>query len=235
MEPYQTGRGFELKVQLIRASIAIMEAIWSVAPDARFVHVDPLVNVVAHPSHPQDAAAAEAYRLSQYQAWDMLAGRLWPGLGGREEFLDIIGVNYYPHNQWFYDIRGGARSYEFEELHRENPCYRPLRNMLREVHERYRRPIIIAETGTEDEVRPDWFNYVYHEAAAALDDGIPLEGICLYPILNHPGWVDDRHCHNGLWDYADDAGNRQIYQPLAEELHKARKFFDKKLGLEQMA
>jgi hypothetical protein len=40
----------------------------------------------------------------------------------------------------------------------------------------------------------------------------------MYPILNHPGWVDDRHCHNGLWDYASDTGSRQIYEPLAAEI-----------------
>ena len=45
-----------------------------------------------------------------------------------------------------------------------------------------------------------------------------VHGVCLYPIVNHPGWADDRHCHNGLWDYADDAGNRDIYEPLASEI-----------------
>jgi hypothetical protein len=47
-----------------------------------------------------------------------------------------------------------------------------------------------------------------------------VKGICLYPILNHPGWEDDRHCHNGLWDYPDETGEREIYRPLAEELGK---------------
>ena len=51
-----------------------------------------------------------------------------------------------------------------------------------------------------------------------MDNGVRIEGICLYPILNHPGWVDDRHCHNGLWDYANDDGEREIYSPLAEEI-----------------
>ena len=42
------------------------------------------------------------------------------------------------------------------------------------------------------------------EAAA----GAPVEGVCLYPVVNHPGWDDDRHCHNGLWDYPDARGER---------------------------
>ncbi len=45
------------------------------------------------------------------------------------------------------------------------------------------------------------------------------------PIVNHPGWLDDRHCYNGLWDYPDDQGEREIYQPLAIELRKQTGYF----------
>jgi DNA-binding FadR family transcriptional regulator len=45
-----------------------------------------------------------------------------------------------------------------------------------------------------------------------------VHGICLYPIVNHPGWEDDRHCYNGLWDYADADGRRAIFEPLAREI-----------------
>ena len=44
-------------------------------------------------------------------------------------------------------------------------------------------------------------------------------------FLNHPGWDNDRHCTNGLWDYADDEGNRQIYKPLAAELQLQQERF----------
>jgi len=40
----------------------------------------------------------------------------------------------------------------------------------------------------------------------------------LYPIIDYPGWGDDRHCYSGLWGYADDEGRREIYEPLAQEL-----------------
>ena len=59
--------------------------------------------------------------------------------------------------------------------------------------------------------------------------GVQMEGICLYPIVNHPGWVDDRHCYNGLWDYADKDGNREIYEPLALELAVQQEQFDRLL------
>ena len=52
----------------------------------------------------------------------------------------------------------------------------------------------------------------------AFERGVPVEGLCLYPILNHPGWDDDRHCHNGMFDYADADGKRAVYQPLADEV-----------------
>jgi hypothetical protein len=51
---------------------------------------------------------------------------------------------------------------------------------------------------------------------------VPLHGLCMYPIVNHPGWDDDRHCYNGLWDYPDTSGARDIYEPLARELANQR-------------
>ena len=44
--PMARGRGTELKVQLVRASIAAIEAIRNVDPRARFVQIDPVINVV---------------------------------------------------------------------------------------------------------------------------------------------------------------------------------------------
>jgi hypothetical protein len=226
MFPFVTGRGFELKAQLVRAAVRAMDAIWAVAPSTRFVHVDPIIHVVASPRHPEEQSAAEAYRLSQYQAWDMIAGRVWPELGGAERYLDVIGVNFYPHNQWIYHLKGFRQVRKFTALSRKHPLYRPFREMLGEVHERYRRPVIVAETGAENRIRAGWLRYVCEEAQAAILQGIPLHGICLYPILNHPGWIDDRHCHNALWDYADDRGEREIYAPLAAEVRRWRKIFE---------
>ena len=51
-----------------------------------------------------------------------------------------------------------------------------------------------------------------------LSSDIPVKGICLLSHPDHPGWDDHRYCPNGLWGYADDEGNRSIYEPLAEEL-----------------
>jgi beta-glucosidase/6-phospho-beta-glucosidase/beta-galactosidase len=218
MNPYVLGRGDELKEQLVRATIAATEAIWDVNPKARIAQIDPVINVL--PEDPENQAqveAAEAYRLSQYQALDMLGGRLKPELGGAEKYLDIIGINYYDHNQW---ILGGSF------IAPDSPRYKAFRDIVQEVYQRYQRPLFIAETGTEDEARPAWLRYIGSEVRAAMVNGSPVEGICLYPIVNHPGWEDDRHCHNGLWDYPNEKGEREIYVPLAEELSKQRSEFE---------
>lgn len=226
MFPFVKGRGFELKAQLVRATIETIKAIRTTHLSARFVQIDPIVHVVADPKHPEEREAAEAYRLSQFQAWDMLMGRLCPELGGGEDYLDIIGVNFYPHNQWFYNLKDFRRIRKFRPVLRTNPLYRPFREMLREVHERFQRPLFIAETGAEGRLRRGWLRYVCQETQAAIAADTPVQGICLYPIVNHPGWLDDRHCDNALWDYPDEHGNREIYKPLAAELRHWRKTFE---------
>jgi hypothetical protein len=94
--------------------------------------------------------------------------------------------------------------------------------LLAENFARYGKRLFIAETVIEDEARPAWLRYLCNEVFAAIADGVPVEGVCLYPVLNHPGWDDDRHCHNGLIDYASDEAGRQVYEPLAKEIARQR-------------
>jgi hypothetical protein len=217
LNPFAMKRGDALKVQLVRATIAATEAIWDVIPGARIVHIDPLIHIVPNPAKPGTHEQVEGYVRSQYDGWEMIAGRQHPYLGGQERYLDIIGVNYYPRNQW---VDAGRI------LQPADAEYRPLRHLLNDVYGRYQRPLFVAETGTEDTERPEWLRYVSNEVRAAMHAGIPVEGICLYPIVNHPGWDNERHCHNGLWDYADEQGRREIYQPLARELRRQQHLFE---------
>ena len=205
--PCEVGRGMELKRQLVRATVASIDAIRDVDPRARFVSVDPVINIV--PTSVYERRVAENARLAQFQAWDMIAGNIMPELGGKPEHLDIIGVNSYSHNQWYLDG---------PTIRRGEPHYRPLRDILAETYQRYQRPIFMAETGAEAEHRVPWLRYVCDEVAAALDSGVPVGGVCLYPITDYPGWDNDRHCPTGLLGYADDHGHRPVYEPLAQEL-----------------
>jgi beta-glucosidase/6-phospho-beta-glucosidase/beta-galactosidase len=220
LNPFAKGRGPELKAQLVRAAIAAIEAVREVDPEARITHAEPIIHIASDPDYPEEAHAAEAYRQSQFQACDMIAGRFCPELGGREDYLDVIGVNYYSNNQWIHQDPNTPKSRRRKDvlLPPSHPLHRPVREMLSEVYERYRKPIFIAETGIEGDARPSWLRYIGQEARAAAASGVPVEGLCLYPIIDYPGWGDDRHCYSGLWGYADDEGRRELYEPLAEEL-----------------
>ena len=76
----------------------------------------------------------------------------------------------------------------------------------------------MAETGTEGARRASWFRYVRGEVERARARGIRVEGVCLYPIADHPGWDDDRACPNGLLGARPGPGGRAVHAPLAAAL-----------------
>jgi hypothetical protein len=193
-----------------------------VAPRARFVHPDPVLCVHADPDRPQDREPAHRYTLSMFEGWDMISGRLCPEIGGHPKYLDIIGVNYYPHNQWVYRDAPFNPAYAIPRTH---PLYRPFRDILADVYERYRRPLFVAETGSDGDDRPNWLGYIGEEVRGALAAGVSVGGICLYPIVNFPWWDDGCHLNNALWDYPDENGERPLYQPLADELGRQQALF----------
>src|SRR5581483_4711854 len=84
--------GYEVKRRLVRAVLAAIDAVIAVDSRARFLHVEPVIHVVAPRERPELKALAEQIRSYQWQAWDMLAGREAPELGGNEAALDLIGV-----------------------------------------------------------------------------------------------------------------------------------------------
>jgi beta-glucosidase/6-phospho-beta-glucosidase/beta-galactosidase len=214
LNPFATGRGAELKRQMVRAVVQASDALHAELPGVRLVAPEPVIHIAGDPKRPEDVDEAAQYTSSMFEAWDMISGRVQPELGGSESYLDIVGINYYDRNQWWNHGR---------TIWRNEPEYRPFRDILAEVYARYQRPMFISETGTEDADRPFWLAYIAQETRAAMQAGVPMEGICLYPILNHPGWVDDRHCFNGLWDYPGPHGEREIYKPLADELERQQK------------
>jgi hypothetical protein len=210
INPYHKTTSHKIKRNAIRAAIASSEVLLNELPDVRLVSPEPVIHIVPNSQILNDEAETEAYRRAQFQAWDMLSGRLNPELGGNPAYLDLIGVNFYDRNEWVHNSRTFLR--------RSDPRYRPFHLILKEVWERYGRPVFVAETGAEDDERADWFNYICDEVVAAHQAGVPVHGICLYPILNHPGWADDRHCRNGLFDYPNKHGHREVHQPLADAI-----------------
>jgi hypothetical protein len=219
MSPHAINRGPELKRNLIRAAVASSEVLLNELPAVRLIAPEPAIHIVGNPDIPGDIEESAAYTLAQFEAWDMLSGRIAPELGGRPEYLDVIGINFYERNVWLHNSTW---------IPRTDPRYRHFHKILQDIWSRYRRPMFIAETGTEDDRRAGWFNYICDEVELAQRIGIPIHGICLYPILNHPGWDDDRHCHSGLFDYADAGGRRAVHQPLADAILQRQSIFTKR-------
>jgi UDP-galactopyranose mutase len=152
----------------------------------------------------------------------MVAGRTEPELGGAERYLDIVGVNYYAANQW--EVPGGRKLHW--DAGSNDLRWVPLHKLLATLYERYRRPLFIAETSHYGSGRAAWLDEIAAEVAAALRNSIPIEGVCLYPILDRFDWDDPTHWHNsGLWDMAPTgAGHYQrvLNQEYAAALRRVQ-------------
>jgi beta-glucosidase/6-phospho-beta-glucosidase/beta-galactosidase len=186
--------GRTVKSNLVAGALRAIEAIRAEDPTARFLHVEPLLHIVAPADAPHRAARAAKQNAYQWQAWDMLCGRLRPHLGGRPDALDLLGINYYHDNQ--FEHEGGRLDW-----HLRDPRRLPLASLLRRVWTRYGRPLMLAETSHVGSGRAAWLNHIADEVATARDGGVPVEGVCLYPAIDRPDWNDPAHWHrSGLWD-----------------------------------
>jgi hypothetical protein len=93
----------------------------------------------------------------------------------------------------------------------------PLHLLLAEVYERYQRPFFISETSHYGIGRAPWLDEIAAEVRQAIRMGVPLEGVCLYPILDRFDWDDPEHWHNcGLWDMEPNGGGayRRVLNPV---------------------
>ena len=204
-----------LKRHLVSAALGGVRAMRAVEPECRFLWAEPLIHVAGKPGDAEHARRAEEKRQSQFHAYDMLTGASAPELGGSPDAIDLLGVNYYSDNQWYF---------EGSTIPLGHHAYRPLADMLVEVYERFRRPIVITETAAEGSARPAWLHYVCDEVREAMRQGVPVRGICLYPITEFPGWDDGRMSQFGLLT-SPGADGRSVYEPLARELRRQQDLF----------
>ena len=218
------SRGEEgwFKRQLVRAGVMASRAIKQRWPESTIAWAEPLIHIAPRDHRRDTVREARQNLQGMYEAYDWIMGLAEPELGGDPSLVDVVGVNFYPHNQWYYE--GPTIPMGHHE-------YRPLADMLVEMAERYQKPLFIAETGAEGSGRPAWLHYVCDEVRAAQARGTDIRGICLYPITAYPGWDNSRHCEVGLFGPIGSDGKRHIYQPLQEELQRQRAIF----GLEESA
>jgi hypothetical protein len=141
-----------------------------------------------------------------------------PELGGDPSLVDVVGWNFYPHNQWYF--KGPTIPMGHHE-------YRPLADMLVEMAERYGKPLFLSETGAEGSGKPSWLHYVGNEVREAMRRGADIRGICWYPITAYPGWDNSRHAETGLLSSVVADGSRHVDQPLLEEFEVQRALFSR--------
>jgi len=201
------------KQQLVRAAITSARAIKQRWPDSIIVWAEPLIHVAPHDQRRRTIRAAQSNLRGMYEAYDWILGLDRPELGGERSLADVVGLNFYPHNQWYFD--GPTIPMGHHE-------YRPLADMLVEFSERYDKPVFLSETGAEGTGRPAWLHYVCDEVREAQKRGTKVEGICLYPITAYPGWDNSRHCDVGMFSSVQSDGTRHVYEPLLAELQRQR-------------
>jgi hypothetical protein len=218
--PHARGRGFELKVALARACLRGVEAIREACPEARIVNVDPICRVV--PGTTEPAAVEHARRFNEewvFEFWDIMSGRMMPELGGDPARLDIVGLNYYWTNQW----ELGRESIPLDD---DDPRRVPLADLVRTAWRRYGADVVITETSALGDACARWVHELSEMAEQLLDEGAPLGGICLYPILGMPEWhAQDQWTRMGLWDLEREqqALERKACKPMLEALQAAQR------------
>ena len=221
--PYCVRQGWEVKYHLMKAYIRGVAAMKAIDPEILILTTEPLVNVAA----PDNASIDEmlhAARINeeQFQALDMLCGKMCSELGGSPMYADILGFNFYYSNQW---SLGEQRALPWAP-HDRHESWIPLQYLLENAYQRYKRPMIISETSHPGIDRPHWLHYIAQECIEVIRQQIPLWGVCLYPIIDRPDWdhLDNWH-RSGLWDEVDIPGvvaQRVLYLPYAEALLNAQ-------------
>ena len=221
--PFCVGQGWEVKYRLMKAYIEGIEAMKEVDDSIRIMTTEPLVNIIPHENAGQEEIdLTTKIHEDQFQVLDILCGKICPELRGKPEYLDILGYNYYFNNQWV------LSTHDFLEWREEynDLRYTPLHLLLKAAYQRYERPFVLTETSHPKEDRPLWVKMIAEESALALSAGLPMWGVCWYPILNRPDWdnVDDWH-HSGLWEDKYDSFEslpRRPHLPTVQALFESQ-------------
>jgi beta-glucosidase/6-phospho-beta-glucosidase/beta-galactosidase len=231
--PYRCSREdrMRLRLALCRAAIAGVKAIREVDSEARMIHIDPLVRVVAPRDRPdQIEAARHETEVDTFLAWDIICGREHPEFGGSPEILDIVGANNYSFGQMEYREHGPHAA-----LPPGDDRIAPLCDMLETVWKRYRRPMIIGETSGMGDGRADWLRDVMCESLAAVHRGMDLQGVCLFPAVDMPDWHTGEWLHNGICDVVPENGDlkRVPDQEYVDELRRWQKELNRVTRLDE--
>ncbi len=205
--PFAAHNGWDIKYHLCNAAIRGIRALKEEVPECRIVLVEPLIRIHSHGGCELDLQRRNEY---QFEAMDIIGGRMCPELGGEEGFLDILGFNYYWNCQW----RGEGESLCWPDLTDERI---PLHQLLLQAYGRYKKPMFLSETGHFGEGRAEWINEIANETRMAAEMGADFHGICIYPVTDRPDWDNlSSYSNCGLFDLDEQCNRIAHTQSIAE-------------------
>ena len=215
--PFAVNSGWDIKYHLCKAAIAGIKVLKKADPECTIILVEPLVKIHAATIHENVQELNEP----QFQAMDIIAGRICPELGGSEDFLEILGFNYYWNCQW----SGNGESFEWPDYQQVRV---PFSELLQTAYNRYKKPIILTETGHFGDRRAEWLEEITVQCALARRNGVDLRGICIYPVTDRPDWDDlTSYSQCGIFDL-DENCNRIPNQHYINALIKSQNSFKEK-------
>ena len=231
--PYCKGNGWNVKYKLMQAYIEGVAALKQLDNNVIILTSEPLVNMVPpENASEEDFANAIVQHQYQFQATDMLCGRICPELNGNPDYLDIVGLNYYYNNQWIIN----SSNFLIWKDEPKDERWRPLHHLIDEVYERYKLPVIITETSHPKEDRPLWIDDIAKQLVTVLNNNIPLLGVCMYPFIDRPDWDDTVTWHqSGIYDVIKENGKlkRILYKPYADAFRAAQQLLKKNILVEE--
>jgi len=179
--PFARGHGRRLKEQLMRAHERCFEAIKQATPEARVLLIDPFYYAVGNEEDPASMREAARVRESTFEALDRLA-----------PLADVVGLNFYYDGQVECYRVEGEDGYRRRKLAAGDARRVSLVEVLRCYHEPFGKPMMVTETSVRATRRVPWLSYMTEQAIEAIEEGLPLEGMCWHPIMDVPDWGELR-------------------------------------------
>jgi hypothetical protein len=195
--PYDHGMdGFVRLLRSVLPWLGQAAAIWAERlPDARHVWVDTCEHHAGAPGGPSQYAALANDRrhvvldLALHHDLDPARPFLAELIrAGGEDLLDlpplrvdVLGLDYYAHSEWWYDLAGGHA-----------PSRHPLgfAALALQYNDRYGRPMMLTETNLRG-LPPDrasWLRHMLEQYEQAVAAGADLHGFCWFPVLDSCDW-----------------------------------------------
>lgn len=204
--PYMKGdKGYvKMFVQLSKGIISTVQAIRSVQPEARMVHVE--AAGITRSTQPETDWFAEQNRLKGFLSFDLTTGRVTPDhplypwllqsgakprdlewIARRPIAIDVMGLNFYP--QWstqelYIDEHGHVASRITDH---DGSGFG---EMVEDFYRRYGVPVMITETSARDseDYRIGWLKASLGMIKELRERGIPVLGYTWFPMFTMIDW-----------------------------------------------